>query len=241
MPPMFPPTMPQWGGGKLQMPLMLGKGKSKTPALLPAQPGGVPADRLDTGASWGDIRASGGTDRDAAATRLRDAQHADQWGQQTNQQGYQDLQKFDPNAAFQTYAKSAWDQSSEGLSKQLDTLAERGAAAGRTSTGFFDKDQGQTVRDVMRDYGNTISGAALQTANMDLSRRGALLNYGAGQQGRSDALQEQNYQDIEDRRRYEKSKKSGGLGGALKGAAGAFIGSGGNPWATVAGGVAGGL
>lgn len=221
--------------------ILAAKKAKMPPPLMPAKPGGTPGDRLATNASWDDIRKAGWTDRDASAQLLRDQQHADQWGTQVNQQGYQDLHNFDPNQAFQTYAKSAWDQSSEGLAKQLDALSERSAAAGRIGTGFFDKDQGQVVRDVMRDYDNTISSAALNTANMDLSRRGALLNYGAQQQGRGDALDSQVYNNIEDRRRYDASRKSGGLAGAIKGAAGAFIGSGGNPWATVAGGVAGGL
>lgn len=172
-----------------------------------------------TGGSWQRAIDKGYSER-GMANRLIDSQ--DFLGQDYETSGVQGLQDFDPGAAFKEYTEGATRGAKGYLGEELEKLAGTSSAQGRLNTGFYDQDQGELVRNVYGDLNNTIAGAALQTAGMEQSRRGQLLDYGADRTNRYLDLVSGNNDRLTAKRNAEaaKKKKGGILGGLVGGAIG---------------------
>lgn len=163
------------------------------------------------GGTWEQARKKGYSDR-AMANRFIDAQNRlGEIGPEREDAGYEGLRDFDPSAAFEQYTRGATDSAHSFLGEELEKLAGTAAGQGRLNTGFYDKDQGDVVRNVMGDLNNTIAGAALQTTGMDLSRRGKLLDYGTDTSNRYLDLLTGNNDRITARENARKQSKGGGV------------------------------
>lgn len=68
-----------------------------------------------------------------------------------------DVKNFDPSAFGNTFAQGAYGQFKNNLSDQLTDLTNKGAAAGRLNTGYFDIDQGKVVNRLGSDFSNAIA------------------------------------------------------------------------------------
>lgn len=154
-----------------------------------------------------------------AQNRMRDT------GPRAEQEGYEGLKNFDPGAAFKEYSAGAFGDFQHTLGDELERLAGNASAGGRLNTGFYDEDQGELVRDISGDYLNKVNQAALNTAGMDLNRRGSLLNYGTEANNRYLDLIAGNYDRMIAKRNAQQQGGGGFMGFLSKAApiAAAFL------------------
>lgn len=101
------------------------------------------------------------------------------FGLQTERGAYDAYRSFDPSQSFNEYYGGVLGETGNALADALTQLQGQAVGAGRLRTGFFDRDQGDTVRRFYSDALARGQQGALQTAGMRQQQLAGLLDFGS--------------------------------------------------------------
>jgi hypothetical protein len=82
-------------------------------------------------------------------------------------------ESYDAGAAVKEYAGGALDTAKTAIGDQLQQLRSQSGRGGHVDTGYFDRDQGEVIQRVGREFANAVSGQAVNAAGITSASRTA--------------------------------------------------------------------